>query len=514
VGAGARANNKKHKKTMKTILNKQHISAILPILVLAVIFLTAYHPSISTMLSHGMTWHLLIPPMALLLAWKQTILPAAPKAGYGSYISGILLVLGAFFIIFTGDVTSTQALTELGIVVGLWGCVVFAGGYSLLAALLWPLLYLLFISSLTEGAFDMFTGFFRNASAQLSFIIARTMGFSIMHTGTYLRLPTMILNVANECSGINHFISLAAISLPLAVLSQRKIWPIVLIVLSSFPIAVFSNSLRVFFLILYNYNRVEFSHGPKHILVTGVGFFFGLLMLYGLAMLLSWLAPGTSAVENKSRWGSLKGFVKGINQKSIYVLSAVLFCGFITLSIWKIVPAKQPILFTQPFPALPIHSSSAQAFPGIDQLPETDSHLILQCNDSSPDQCFLLLGWYAKQEQGREMNGYNWNKLFTYAEKYPYVASNGKNIDFNMYKVHSGANQYHYLITYRSRNHYTADPLKIRLYLFLDALLHRSTAGTICILAVPAYHKNNNTFETFTNKLLNILFPVIDAALK
>lgn len=171
-----------------TVINKKHTPTILAVLILAVVFFAAFSPSISAMLSHGITWHIMIPFMSLLLVWKQSVLPKSLKTNISSLLPAILLILGAFCIVFTGDVTSTQALTELGIVVGLWGCVVFLGGYRLFLSLVWPLLYLLFISSLTEGLFDTFTGFFRNASAQVSFVLARMIGYSIMHTGTYLRL--------------------------------------------------------------------------------------------------------------------------------------------------------------------------------------------------------------------------------------------------------------------------------------------------------------------------------------
>ncbi len=416
--------------------------------------------------------------------------------------------------VFTGDVTSTQALEELGIVIGLWGCVLFIGGYSLFTSLMWPLFYLLFISSLTEGAFDMFTNFFRNASAQVSFILARMTGYSIMHNGTYLRLPAMILNVANECSGINHFISLAAISLPLAVLTQRKSWPIIVIVLSSFPIALFSNSLRVFFLIAYNYNRIEFSHGPKNILVTGVGFFFGLLMLYGLSMLLARFTQATSKAENKSLWGEIKQFVTSINLKSLYLLTAIMICGFIMLSLWKVTPAEQPQLFTQPFTALPIQCGSTNVFPGINELPESDRHIILHCNNNTPDHYYLLLSWYAKQEPGREMNGYNWNKYFTRTGSYSYVSGTGTIIDFNLCSAHSANEQFRYLITWRCGNRYVADPIKVRLHLLLNALLHRSTSGTIFIIAILPYNGNNNSIESLIKSILDPVFPIIHAGLK
>jgi exosortase len=493
---------------------KKHFPTIIALFVLAISILTAFHSSISAILSHGITWHILIPPMALIVAWKKSILPAAPKSGVSSYVFGTMLVLGAFLVIFTGDVTSTQALTELGIVVGLWGCILFIGGYPLFASLLWPLLYLLFVSSLTEGTFDIFTNFFRNASAQTAFLLSRITGFSIMHNGTYLRLPMMTLNVANECSGINHFISLAAISLPLAVLSQKKTWPIILIVLSSFPIALFSNSLRVFFLIIYNYNRMEFSHGPKNILVTGVGFFFGLLILYGLASLLSRLIKGTSSTQTTNRWALFKQCVNTINRKSIYILSTVLIIMFTLLSLWKINPAEQPLLFSQHTPALPNHCSSVKTFPGIDTIPDTDNHLILNCNSTSQAQSYLLLGWYAQQEQNREMCGYNWNRFFTRTGKYEYLSGNRRKVDFNLYRSHSEANQYQFLITYRSGKHYTADPLKIRLYMFLEALIHRSTSGTILILAVPTDKKNDLPFDKYTENILDIFFPVIDSTSK
>lgn len=492
----------------------KHYPKIFALLVLTATFLAAFSPSIAAILAHGTTWHILIPPMALLLTWKQSTFPDALKTGVSSNLFGILLVLSAFFVIFTGDVTSTQALTELGIVVGLWGCILFIGGYTLFTSLLWPLLYLLFISSLTEGAFDIFTNLFRNASAQVAFILSRIAGFSIMHQGTYLRLPMMTLNVANECSGINHFISLAAISLPLAVFSQKKTWPIILIVLCSFPIALFSNSLRVFFLIIYNYNRMEFSHGPKNILVTGVGFFFGLLMLYGLASLLSRFVKGTALTQTTDRWVSFKQCIISINRKSIYILSALLITMFILLSLWKVKPAEQPQLLSLLQTTLPVHSSSVETFPGIDTVPTTDNHLILTINGTSPDQIYILLGWYAQQEQDREMCGYNWNRLFTRTGIYSYLLNNKRKVDFNVCRAHTGADQYQFLITYRSGNHYSANPLKIRLYMLLEALIHRSTSGTIFILAIPTGIKGDLSFDKLSENTLNTFFPVIDSTLK
>jgi exosortase len=498
---------------MKNLLNRNENPTILAFFLLIVTFFTAYHASVSAMLSHGITWHILIPPMALVLAWKQTVFPVVGKNSIIEYSIGTLLVLFAFFVVFTGDVTSTQALSELGIVVGLWGTVLFTGGYRLLIALLWPMLYLFFISSLTEGAFDIFTDFFRNASAKLSFTIANMIGFSIMHSGTYLRLPTMVLNVANECSGINHFISLAAIAVPLAVLTQRKTWALIFIVLSSFPIALFSNSIRVLFIILYNYNRMEFSHGPKNILVTGVGFFIGLLMLYGLAMLLNWIFPNKGKKEKRIT-ENFAHYAQSINKKPLYFLSGIFFCGFLILKLWTVKPVEQPALFTQLPSSLPYSYQIVPTLPGIDALPETDNHVALQFDANLSDHHYMMVGWYSKQEPGKEVYGYNWNKLFFRTGSHIFTLNNNTRIDFTICKTQSKENHYSYLITYRSRNRYTSDPLKIRLYLLLDALFHRSTSGTIIIIAIPETLHEGNMLKKFADEFLNVMYPVIESSIQ
>jgi hypothetical protein len=123
-----------------------------------------------------------------------------------------------------------------------------------------------------------------------------------------------------------------------------------------------------------------------------------------------------------------------------------------------------------------------------------------------------MVGWYLKQEPGKEVYGYDWNELFFRTGSHTFTINSGTPIDFSICKTQSKENPYSYLITYRSSNRYTSDPLKIRLYLLLDALFHRSTSGTIIIIAIPETLHEGYTVMKFADEFLKVMYPCIESS--
>jgi len=58
-------------------------------------------------------------------------------------------------------------------------------------------------------------------------------------------LSNTSLEVAEACSGIRSLISLLALSIVFAYLSQKETWKRILLVLSTFPIGIIANAARV-----------------------------------------------------------------------------------------------------------------------------------------------------------------------------------------------------------------------------------------------------------------------------
>src|SRR4030043_2446448 len=70
-------------------------------------------------------------------------------------------------------------------------------------------------------------------------------GIPVLREGNVMLLANTSLEVAEACSGIRSLISLLALSIVFAYLSQKETWKRVLLVLSTFPIAIIANAARV-----------------------------------------------------------------------------------------------------------------------------------------------------------------------------------------------------------------------------------------------------------------------------
>ena len=70
-------------------------------------------------------------------------------------------------------------------------------------------------------------------------------GIPVLREGNVMLLANTSLEVAEACSGIRSLISLLALSVVFAYLSQRVTWKRIIVVLSTFPIAIIANAARV-----------------------------------------------------------------------------------------------------------------------------------------------------------------------------------------------------------------------------------------------------------------------------
>jgi exosortase len=70
-------------------------------------------------------------------------------------------------------------------------------------------------------------------------------GIPVLREGNVMLLANTSLEVAEACSGIRSLISLLALSIVFAYLSQKETWKRILLVLSTFPIAIIANAARV-----------------------------------------------------------------------------------------------------------------------------------------------------------------------------------------------------------------------------------------------------------------------------
>jgi exosortase len=463
-------------------MRKKNLSIYLLLFTSLLFFAAAFHKSFSSIFLSGFTWHHLIPLITGYLIWtdKKQYFSSQPKP---NPLLGSAILTCAFLLEFTGTTSSTLIISQFSIVIGIWGMIIFIGGSTLFKRLMFPLVYLLFISPSIDALFDILTPVFRNTTAHLSTISANLLGYTPLLSNTYIRLPNMILNVADACSGINHLISLIAITIPLAILTQRKLLFSIILILFAVPVALFSNSLRVLVLIIYNYDRQIFAHGHNNILATEFGFYVGLFIIFISSMLLSKLSSVKTKLNIQKPSVSLQN--SPLNMKTFIYLTMVLSVGAVFLNFWR--PNGHTITRPSFNQFVPVSDYTIEPFttiPEVDSLPIADQECKYRISNSVGDPLFVYIGWYERQTQKNEVAGYGYDRFLEYEQTYKHNGSHGIS-SFRICKSKQLQSNFRYWITYRSLHHYTTSPVMIKLFITFDALFRRSTSASVIILAIP-----------------------------
>jgi exosortase len=189
--------------------------------------------------SHG----LLVPFAAAWLVYERRsrLAALAPRpAG-----SAVLIVLGGIVLLVAGTLAAelfTTRLSELIVITGLIGFIL---GYSYIRTLALPLAFLLFMVPLPDLILNAIAFPLQLLASQTAVSILQGIGVPALREGNVILLPNITLEVAEACSGLRSLVSLGAMSVLLAALTLRGTVPRLVLIASSLPIAVITNSVRV-----------------------------------------------------------------------------------------------------------------------------------------------------------------------------------------------------------------------------------------------------------------------------
>jgi exosortase len=189
--------------------------------------------------SHG----LLVPLAAAWLVYERRsrLAALAPRpAG-----SAVLIVLGGLVLLMAGMLAAelfTMRVSGLIVITGLIGFIL---GYSYIRALALPLAFLLFMVPLPALVLNAIAFPLQLLASQLAVSILQGIGVPALREGNVILLPNITLEVVEACSGLRSLVSLGAMSVLLAALTLRGAVPRLVLIASSLPIAVITNSVRV-----------------------------------------------------------------------------------------------------------------------------------------------------------------------------------------------------------------------------------------------------------------------------
>lgn len=185
----------------------------------------------------------LLPFIALFLIWqKKDRLEQIPFQGSWG---GLLLALAGIALFLAGDLATLYVIVQYAFLVTFFGLVLAFMGWRGFKLIWVPLLILLFMVPLPTFLFNNLSAQLQLISSQLGVAVIRLFGISVYLEGNVIDLGSFKLQVVEACSGLRYLFPLMTLGFIAAYFFKGAFWKRAVIFLSSMPITVLMNSLRI-----------------------------------------------------------------------------------------------------------------------------------------------------------------------------------------------------------------------------------------------------------------------------
>jgi len=254
---------------------------------IVLLYLPDIHRMVVTWLKDGNWSHgFLIPLFSVyfLHQRRERLAAVEAKSNWAGLVLMILSILGYLYCIYPLKMGYPKLLMLLGTI---FGVVLFCRGWRVIKITWLPILFLFFAMPVPRRIYVQMTLPMRVWASKVSGAVldlipnleAEVRGVVI--EGFYRGEP-FSLNVAEQCAGMRLMMAFLALGVAMAYLSDRPYWHRIILVMSTLPIALFCNFLRVIITgVLYTMVDKMFAGGSFH---TTLG-----LVMLPLAFLMYWI---------------------------------------------------------------------------------------------------------------------------------------------------------------------------------------------------------------------------------
>ncbi len=192
--------------------------------------------------SHG----IIIPLLSAFLIWRRRHeLRGLPLTG--SWM-GLPLIAAGLVLRYVGESTTMRTIEHYAFLLVLYGLVLALIGPANFRRLWMPLLILIFAIPLPSLFGNALSLDLQLLSSQLGVWVIRAAGVSVLLEGNVIDLGNYQLEVAQACSGLRYLFPLMTLAFIVAYLYRGPWWKRAVVFLSSIPITVIMNSLRIGFI--------------------------------------------------------------------------------------------------------------------------------------------------------------------------------------------------------------------------------------------------------------------------
>ncbi|MGD9161318.1 MAG: VPLPA-CTERM-specific exosortase XrtD [Desulfobacteraceae bacterium] len=159
--------------------------------------------------------------------------------------SGIVLLVSSAIIYFCGRQGSLETLTYISIWLSLIALFLILFGKDIARNLAFPFVILGFIVPVPPFLNNLFTFKLKLISSYLAVKIMQLIGLSVFREGNIIDMGITQLQVVDACSGLRYVYPLLLMGFIFAYMFNKKWWERLVVILSTIPISIVTNSLRI-----------------------------------------------------------------------------------------------------------------------------------------------------------------------------------------------------------------------------------------------------------------------------
>jgi exosortase D (VPLPA-CTERM-specific) len=442
------------------------------------------------------SYGILIPFIVLYLIWEKRVrfLEVAPKQTW----NGFMLLLPGILLFWLGELAGEFFVQYFSLWLIVMGLCWLNMGWKKMRVILFPLLFSLSMFPLPNLINVKITFGLKLISTKLGVLMMRAFGMSAFQDGNVIDLGFTKLQVVDACSGLRYLFPLIILGVLVAYFFRSRWWKKIVIVISTIPITVFTNSLRIALTgILSEHFGSKAVEGFFHDFEGLVIFMFALGCLVLEMVVLAKLFPEVKSVKQEEE--SLAQAGETMVQPSVlkqpqFIVSVVLLT--LTLGLSQGIEFREAIPMNKSFDSYPMvvgnwrGTSQVMEQKFIDVLDLSD-YIMVDYRDGKGSAINFYVAYYESQRKGESIHspatclrGGGWEFKKAGKSLVP-LAGEGRMLPVNRAVIQKGDYRQisYYWFPTRGRN--LTNAFELKWFTFWDALTRQRTDGALARVILP-----------------------------
>ena len=471
-----------------------------------------YWPALDFMVA---TWHQVeeysygyfIPVITAFLIWQRSDVLRQHELS-GSWL-GVPVIALALLLGVVGQLSAIRLFSQYGFVVGVFGLSLAAIGLRGTRLIAVPLAMLMFMIPLPQFLLREVSHGLQLVSSQLGVGLIRLFGISVFLEGNVIDLGSYKLQVVEACSGLRYLFPLMVLGCLAAYFFQGAWWKRLFIVVSTVPLTIAINSLRIGIIgVTVEHWGTEMAEGLLHDLEGGFMFLVCLALLIGEMALLARLGPRKQSLRSVFGLDLPEPMAKGATPSTRRVSGPAVAAGLLlalAATITLAFPAGQQVApARQSFSTFPLQlpggwvGRADRIAPDVLAVLAVDDYLIANYRRDKTPWVNFYSAYYASQSGGQSSHsprtcipGDGWTILNIEEVAVPLGGRGGGtnndagSLRVNRALIQKGEHKHLVYYWFRQRGQTMTSEFDVKWRILRDGVLHDRSDGALIRLVTP-----------------------------